>query len=155
LENFISETADVEVKNKIKFYFSPTYMNLSGNLIPKILKERKVLSTQKKDDFSDIFVFCDDVNISVGDFKISFEVGASSHNGIKSIVEKLGSKKFWRVRVGVGKKQILGNGKVLNWRPEATEMSDYVLGKFIIDEVDLVKSLSQKVLVEIFKIINL
>jgi PTH1 family peptidyl-tRNA hydrolase len=116
----------------ISFYYSPTYMNLSGEILYKIKKENNL---KQSEEYKNIFVFCDDVNISLGDFKISFAEGASSQNGIKSVVEKLGSKNFYRVRIGIGKKQFLENGKSINWRPEPDEMSDYVLSNFSQTEV--------------------
>jgi len=123
----------------INFYYSPTYMNLSGDILNKIKKENNL---KQSEEYKNIFVFCDDVNISVGEYKISFEVGASSQNGVKSIAERLGSKKFWRVRVGIGKKLV--NGK--NKRPEPDEMSDYVLSNLSKDEIQKIMSLNIDIL---------
>jgi PTH1 family peptidyl-tRNA hydrolase len=126
----------------VNFYYSPTYMNLSGEILKKI-------NIRKESEYKNLFVFCDDVNVSVGEYKISFEVGASSQNGIKSIVERLGSKKFWRVRVGIGKKLV--NGK--NQRPEPDKMSDYVLGNLSKDEIQKIEYLNFDVLQSIEKLL--
>jgi PTH1 family peptidyl-tRNA hydrolase len=128
---------------KHKFYFSPGYMNLSGDIIAKVKKENNL---KLREEYKNIFVFCDDVNIPVGEFKISFGEGASSQNGIKNITEKLGSKNFYRVRIGIGKKMETKDGKTINWRPDPNGMSDYVLSNFSQTEITIIKNLALNVL---------
>jgi len=128
--------------NSLKFqnYYLPnTFMNLSGESVSKIVKRENVQS-------KDLFVFFDDVTIPVGEYKISVGVGASSHNGIKSIIESLGGKNdFTRVRIGVGK--ILPDGKIYEPGPE--KLSDFVLSNLNTVEISQIQSLSDKILTEI------
>jgi len=128
--------------NSLKFqnYYLPnTFMNLSGESVSKIAKRENVQS-------KDLFVFFDDVTIPVGEYKISVGVGASSHNGIKSIIESLGGKNdFTRVRIGVGK--ILPDGKIYEPGPE--KLSDFVLSNLNTVEISQIQSLSDKILTEI------
>ncbi len=86
-----------------------TYMNSSGDSL--ILYK----NFYKLDD-SDILIIHDDMDISLGDFKLSFNHGAGGHNGIKSIIRSLSSKEFYRLRLGISRND--------------EEMKEYVLDKF-------------------------
>jgi PTH1 family peptidyl-tRNA hydrolase len=47
-------------------------------------------------------VIYDDISLPVGKFRYRKEGSAGGHNGMKNIIEKLGTKKFKRLRIGVG-----------------------------------------------------
>lgn len=120
-------------------YLPNTFMNLSGESVQKILKYEDVKS-------SDLFVLFDDVTIPVGKFKLSVGEGASSHNGIKSIIECLGGKNdFTRVRIGVGK--MLPSGELYEPGPE--KLSDFVLSNLNMVEISQIQSLSAEILEKI------
>ena len=53
----------------------------------------------------DLIVVADDVNLPVGKLRIRPTGSAGGHNGLKSIIEHLGSEEFVRVRVGVGEQE--------------------------------------------------
>lgn len=63
-----------------------------------------------------IIVIHDDVDLPLGKIRISFDSSAGGHNGIKSIIESLGTKKFTRVRIGIKTDKL-----------EKVGMADYVL----------------------------
>lgn len=92
-----------------------TYMNLSGESIADILNFLKLTS-------KDIIIVYDDVSLPVGDIKIREKGSAGGHNGIKSIISRLGTDEFLRIKVGVGEK------------PKNYDLADYVLGKFSKEE---------------------
>lgn len=116
-------------------------MNLSGDSVQKIVKNEKV-------DSKDLFIFFDDVTLPVGKFKVSEGEGASSHNGIKSIIESLGNKNdFTRVRIGVGK--VLDTGKV--YEPGPDRLSDFVLSNLNNLEIAQIQSLGERMISEISK----
>lgn len=73
-----------------------TYMNLSGVCIREFANFYKIPA-------SNIIVIYDDMDIDVGAIKIRIKGNAGSHNGMKSIVENLGSIEFPRIRIGIGK----------------------------------------------------
>lgn len=73
-----------------------TYMNLSGNCVREFANFYKIKPEE-------IIVIYDDMDIEVGSVKIRKKGHAGSHNGMKSIVENLGTIEFPRVRVGIGK----------------------------------------------------
>jgi PTH1 family peptidyl-tRNA hydrolase len=88
-----------------------TYMNLSGESIGSMADYYKV-------EPDHIIVICDDINLEEGQLRIRAKGSAGGHNGLKSIINHLGSQEFLRIRVGVGEK------------PKEMDLADYVLGRF-------------------------
>lgn len=88
-----------------------TYMNLSGNCIAPLANFYKIPAER-------VIVVSDDINLAVGRMRIRKGGSAGGHNGLKSIIQCLGTDQFPRVRVGVGQK------------PEYMDLADYVLAKF-------------------------
>jgi PTH1 family peptidyl-tRNA hydrolase len=72
-----------------------TYMNLSGKSIKQCSDFYKIKP-------ENIIVIYDDIDIEKGIVKVRKAGGAGTHNGMKSVVECLGTQKFPRVRVGIG-----------------------------------------------------
>jgi PTH1 family peptidyl-tRNA hydrolase len=70
------------------------YMNESGNSAVKLLKK----SGSKPDN---LLVIHDDSDIVLGKYKLSIDRSSAGHKGIKNIIEKIGSKNFWRLRIGI------------------------------------------------------
>lgn len=68
-----------------------TYMNDSGISAQKLFKQYKEMP----------IVVYDDVDINLGEVKCSFGRGAGGHNGVQSIIDHLGTKDFFRIRIGV------------------------------------------------------
>ena len=89
-----------------------TFMNLSGEAV------RKIANYYKIDTKKELVVIYDDTDLAIGAIRLKAKGSAGSHNGMKSIVENLGSEQFCRVRVGIGK------------RAENADMVDFVLGRF-------------------------
>ena len=89
-----------------------TFMNLSGDAVRKAADFYKVPPER-------IIVLFDDISLAPGRLRIRKTGSAGGHNGLKSIIEHLGSEDFPRIKVGVGKK------------PNAyTDLADWVLGRF-------------------------
>ncbi len=80
-----------------------TYMNLSGESI------REVTDYYKVDAESELIVISDDIDLDVGQLRIRPKGSAGGHNGLKNIIQHLGTENFIRVRVGVGAKQSGGD----------------------------------------------
>ena len=87
-----------------------TYMNLSGDAVSKYVNFYKL-------DVNDILVIQDDLDMSLGNFKLMLNRGDGGHNGIKDIVLKLSSKNFLRLKIGIGKSNNI-------------DIKNYVLSKF-------------------------
>ena len=98
---------------------SRTYMNLSG-AAAKYLVSRYHISPAK------LLVVYDDMDLPVGWLRIRERGGSAGHNGIKSIIEELGTQEFPHLRIGVG-------------RPEEQDSISHVLGAFTPDESKTVR----------------
>jgi len=73
-----------------------TYMNNSGVAVKEISDFFKI-------DLNDILVIHDDMDIEVGKIKLKEHGSSAGHNGIKSIINCLGSDSFKRIKIGIGK----------------------------------------------------
>ena len=89
-----------------------TYMNLSGEAVRPAADFYKLPPEP-------IIVISDDTALDVGKLRIRTSGSAGGHNGLKSIIQHLGTDQFPRIRVGVGKKP----------HPDY-DLADWVLGKF-------------------------
>jgi PTH1 family peptidyl-tRNA hydrolase len=108
----------VVLAEEIAVLFPNTFMNKSGSAVRKLVP---------KEEVGDLVVVYDDVDLPVGEIKVSVGRGAGGHNGVASIIDALGSKDFVRVRVGIAPVSFW-TGKPR--RPEAAALSRHVLGKF-------------------------
>ena len=73
-----------------------TYMNLSGICIREFANFYKIPT-------NNILIIYDDMDIETSEIKIRKKGNSGSHNGMKSIVENLGTIEFPRIRIGIGK----------------------------------------------------
>jgi PTH1 family peptidyl-tRNA hydrolase len=73
-----------------------TFMNLSGIAVEALLKEYKV-------DLDNLLVVCDDLDLEFGRLRIRPGGSSGGHRGLQSIIESLGSGRFARLRVGIGR----------------------------------------------------
>ena len=92
-----------------------SFMNLSGIVVGKFAKFYKIKP-------EDILIIHDDLDLPVGKIKVKFKGSSGGHNGIKSIIENLGTEVFPRFKVGIDK-----NSNI--------DTKDYVLGKFSKDDL--------------------
>lgn len=90
-----------------------TYMNLSGEAVRQAVDFYKVAPDH-------VLVISDDTSLAVGRLRIRKGGSAGGHNGLKSIIQHLGSDQFPRIKVGVGEKP----------HPDY-DLADWVLGKFV------------------------
>jgi PTH1 family peptidyl-tRNA hydrolase len=106
------------------------YMNQSGLAVQKILSYYKIVP-------ENLYVAHDDLDLKVGDYKIQFDRGPAGHNGIKSIIENLGTQAFNRIRIGID-------------HPSANiAVEDYVLKPFLSAEKSIINQTIDKILPEI------
>ena len=89
-----------------------TYMNLSGEAVRQAADFYKVAPDH-------VLVVSDDTSLAVGKLRIRKGGSAGGHNGLKSIIQHLGTDQFPRLRLGVGEKP----------HPDY-DLADWVLGKF-------------------------
>ena len=86
-----------------------TFMNRSGIAVMDAIR--------KFDDIENILIIHDDLDLDIGVIRIKKTGSSGGHNGIKSIIERLNSKDFLRLKVGIG-------------RPNRGSAERYVLKKF-------------------------
>lgn len=109
---------------KVYFLKPETYMNLSGESVQPLCKFFKV-------EPKDMLVVHDELDLPLGKMMGKFGGGLAGHNGLKSIAEHMGTKDFYRLRVGIG-------------RPQHGPVSDWVLSKFHGDDLILVDQVIEK-----------
>ncbi|MCR4907188.1 MAG: aminoacyl-tRNA hydrolase [Lachnospiraceae bacterium] len=97
---------------KIMLAKPQTYMNLSGESIGALVRYYKA------DISRELLVISDDIDLPVGKLRLRASGSAGGHNGLKNIIEHLGTDNFMRLRIGVGAK------------PPEWELVDFVTGHF-------------------------
>jgi PTH1 family peptidyl-tRNA hydrolase len=107
-----------------KFYLCKplTFMNNSGSSVLKMSKFYKI-------EPKNIIIIHDDLDLEFGVIKKHFGRGSAGHNGVEDILQQLGTKDFWRVRIGIG--------RPTNSKPTV----DYVLEDFTSTEIDRLREL--------------
>ena len=124
------------VGNKPTEYIKPTtFMNNSGVAVAHVKDKHKL-------NLKDIIVIYDDVDLPIGSMKISFDRSSGGHNGLESIIKKLKSREFVRIRIGIS--PATPSGKLR--KPKGEEaMLKFLLGKYKESELAELKKLSKKV----------
>ena len=102
-----------------------TYMNLSGESVRALVDYYKVSEEE-------LLIIYDDISLDVGQLRIRKKGSAGGHNGIKSIINHLGTNEFDRIKVGVGNK------------PPGWDLADYVLGRFTTEEKESLQEVKKK-----------
>jgi PTH1 family peptidyl-tRNA hydrolase len=99
-----------------------TYMNLSGESVA-------AYATFYKIEVEEILVIYDDVDLDLGALRFRASGSAGGHRGVASIIECLGSDRFARLKVGIGRGGPERRG----------DLADHVLSKFMVDEAPQVE----------------
>ena len=102
---------------KVMFIEPMTMMNLSGDAVGPLMKYYDI-------DIDDLLVLYDDLDLPQGEISLRQKGSAGGHNGMKSIIQALGTDQFKRIRIGVDRPS---NGM---------SIVDYVLQKFSKQEMD-------------------
>ncbi len=92
-----------------------TYMNVSGQAVRDLLQRRR---RQPKD----LLVVHDEMDLSLGQLRLRPGNGPGGHNGVRSIIEEIGTGMFPRLRIGIGRP------------PAGVDPVEFVLDRFTADE---------------------
>jgi len=85
----------LNINNEKVYFIKPqTYMNLSGNSVIEFVNFFKI-------ENKDILVIHDDLDLPTGNYRVKINSSAGGHNGIKSIIERLGTNSFARLKIGI------------------------------------------------------
>lgn len=95
-----------------------TYMNLSGDSVAPVVKYHNATP-------ADLLVIQDDIDLAVGRLRIRTGGSCGGHNGVRNIIERLGTPNFTRLKIGVGKDRANVIAHVLGkFDPEARAVMD-------------------------------
>lgn len=119
---------------KIKFITPDTFMNNSGKAVAPLIKTKK--------DLENLIVIYDDIDLPLGKIKISYNKSSGGHNGLESIIKKLKSREFLRIRVGIT--PATPSGKIRKPKGEKAVLK-FLLGDFKDSELKEIKKLSKKI----------
>jgi len=102
-----------------------TYMNLSGIAINLLMKKYKL-------DLDNLLVVCDDLDLELGKIRLRPRGSSGGHLGLASIINKLNTKEFSRLKIGIG-------------RPSKDrDMVDYVLLNFTKSQLNVINESVQR-----------
>ena len=114
----LAMVSEMKYKGRQMIVIKPTtYMNLSGKAV-------KYWATQEKIPMENILVVCDDLALPVGTLRMRKKGSDGGHNGLKNIIESLGSSEFCRLRFGIGNDFSKGH------------QVDFVIGEWKQQEID-------------------
>lgn len=117
---------------EVSLLYPDTYMNNSGTAVKKLVP---------KGEESNLILIYDDVDIPLGEYKLSFGRGDGGHNGVKSVIASLGTKDFIRLRIGIAGKTLFGGTA----RPVGARLPKYVLSDFKQRELAEVTAVSKEI----------
>ncbi len=130
-------STEINILNKRIIFIKPLeFMNLSGGAVSHFKSKNGI-------DIDNILILHDEIDFVFSKCKMKIGGGAAGHNGLKSIIEKIGGNEFHRLRIGVGKP--IDNSFV----------PDYVLNKFSSDEIKLIPEIYQTCYLKIMDWIKL
>ena len=113
-----------------------TYMNLSGDCIQPLCHYYKVDAT------TNLIVISDDISMDIGRLRTRKSGSAGGHNGLKSIIARLGNDNFIRVKVGVGDRAAGG------------DLIEHVLGRVKGEDADKLTEIQERAADTCVEIIN-
>lgn len=108
---------------KVLFIKPTTFMNLSGTAVKNYVDFFKI-------PIEDVLVIYDDTSFDVGKIKLKQSGSSAGHNGIKDIINKLGTNNIKRVKIGISKNPY--------------DLVDYVLGKFSKADLNIINEMFEK-----------
>lgn len=74
-----------------------TFMNLSGEAVESVMRKNGASP-------ADLVVVVDDADLELGRIRVRAKGGSGGHRGLQSIVDRIGSQDFPRIRVGIGRR---------------------------------------------------
>jgi PTH1 family peptidyl-tRNA hydrolase len=130
LKSKVSENKEL----KILLAKPQTFMNSSGEAVKKMLTDYKLPTTA-------LTVVHDDFDLPLGTFKFESDRGSAGHKGVRSIIDALGTKDFWRLRIGIRPPHLETNLKA----------DAFVLKNFSKGEKEIIKKTIAKAVENLFE----
>ena len=133
-----SSCSEFKINNSIYRLFLPnTFMNNSGDAVRAIVDWYKI-------NLDQIFIIVDDKDLPLGKIRFRKKGSSGGHNGLKSIIEKLQTHEFNRIRIGIGSPP--SNNEIKNFNTISHVLGNISLEeKLILDKVykRVIESLEQ------------
>lgn len=133
-KKFKSKIASTKIGNETVILVKPeTFMNSSGEAISQLSEYYKI-------NKEDVWVIADELDLPLGTMRVKPDTTTSTHNGIKSIIERIGHE-FIRFRVGISSDSIVS-------------AENFVLDKFSKSEQQLIGKIIEQTVQAIIKFIS-
>ena len=130
---FKSRFAEFKINNSIYRLFMPdTYMNNSGDAVRAIVDWYKI-------NLDKVFIIVDDIDLPLGKIRFRKKGSSGGHNGLKDIINKLQTKNFNRIKIGIGSAPVNEKNKHRN-------TISHVLGNISVEENLTLERVYQKVI---------
>lgn len=127
-KRFKSDIAEIDwqskhtgITTKLILAKPKTFMNNSGMAVSLLANYYNIAP-------ENIWVLCDDIDLQVGFLRIRLGGASAGHRGVESILTTLGTDKFWRFRMGIGRPGHMKDGEF--YTKDRKDIDDYVLGNF-------------------------
>jgi len=114
-------------REKVMLLLPETFMNNSGNAVVKVITSKKKIEQ--------LVVVHDDLDLALSRFKISFAKSSAGHKGVESVIKKIKTEKFIRIRVGICPKK----------KPAGKDLIKFLMGKFTPKELPIFKKTVRKI----------
>lgn len=131
---------ELETISSCEVFIPETFMNESGRAVVEYLKYHSD---------RELIVMYDDKDLALGTIRISHDRGDGGHNGVKSVIDSLGTREFIRIRIGIARKD--EEGKVIT--PHGEAVQGFVMGKFMEEEKKVLEAIAPKVLAAVNDIV--
>ncbi len=102
-----------------------SFMNVSGPAVARISRKLRVGP-------ADLIIVFDDLDLPLGKVRVRMKGSAGGHNGVRSLIEALGTEEFRRVKVGIGRPSVPGEKR--------EKIVDHVLTPFYSDELEAIEA---------------
>ncbi|WP_269622325.1 aminoacyl-tRNA hydrolase [Prochlorococcus marinus] len=131
-KKLLGHLAEIDSSSKKKVLLLPnTFMNESGRSINAAIKWFDL-------EIHQILILVDDMDLPLGKLRLREEGGSGGHNGLKSIIQHLGSEDFCRLKIGIGAPSLI-------MQERKAKTTRHVLGRFDKQEEVIVEKVLNKV----------
>ncbi len=134
-------------KNKVKLIKPETFMNKSGISLKLLFagSSKKIASSAIRrrggKQAEKLIVVYDDLDLALGEIKISFNKGTGGHKGLESIIKTIKTKEFIRMRVGIT--PVTPKGKLKKPKGE-NKVLDFLMKDFTKKDLEILKKIKPK-----------
>lgn len=125
---------DIEKIDSFEIFVPETFMNESGKAVAEYFRYH---------EGRDLVIIYDDKDLAYGTFRISHDRGDGGHNGVKSIIESLGTREFIRIRIGIAPHDT--DGKEIK-APHGEAVQGYVMGNVSEREEESLRAIAKDIL---------